>query len=358
MAVGPAYRMNGTLDPTFAANLSNVPGVARITHVQTVYAETPYASASVVAVDPTTYFAVTRPESFYFLNPGADLAPGILAANGSVLVTQAYQNAAAIEIGDRITLTTTIYPNGTPTSVSVSVNVGGIVRMLPGTGSGLYGPLGAAPSAVYASAATLKPLLDASTSGPGYYFGGDRYLVALAAGADWHVVKQSVLDLGSSSVDVYQEDLEQLSSNPLTGSFLGFVRMEIAFIVVILTAGLGLIIYAASLERDVEFAGIMARGASGWQAAALLMGEAFSILLIGLVIGVGVGLATGLLSMSFTTQSFGNGVEPAVPMLFVLPWDGFLLIVVTPVVMLGTVLLVSWRIAHMNIARVLKMRGG
>jgi len=358
MAVGPAYTMNGTLDSNFAANLSNVPGVAHVTRVETLMATTPYASASIVAVDPSTYFTVTRPESFYFLDPGADAAPGILATKDSVLITQAYQNAAALEIGDRITLMATVYGNGTPTSVSLPVVVGGIVRMLPGTGSGFYGPFGAAPSAAYASNATLRPMLEALSSSPGYLFGYHRYLVALAAGADWHVVKQSILDLGSSSVDVYQEDLEQLNSNPLMGSFLGFVRMEIAFIVVILTAGLGLIIYAASLERDVEFAGIMARGASGWQAAALLMGEAFSILVIGLLIGLGVGLVTGLLYISFSTPSFGAGVEPAVPMLFVLPPDGLLLLLLTPVAMLGTALLVSWRIAHMNIARVLKMRGG
>ena len=358
MAVGPAYTVNGTMDPSFAVNLSKVSGVAHITHVETVMATTPYMSASIVAVDPSTYFAVTRPESFYFLDPGADAAADILATNGSVLVTQAYQNAAALEIGDRITLTATIYANSTPTSVSVPVVIGGIVRMLPGTELSFYGPFGGAPSAVYASNSTVKPILDAFAYGPGYYYGGDRYLVALAAGADWRVVKQSILGLRASSVDVYQEDLEQLNSNPLMGSFLGFVKMEIAFIVVILTAGLGLIIYAASLERDVEFAGIMARGASGWQAAALLMGEAFSILLVGLLIGLGVGLATGLLYISFSTTSFGAGVEPAVPMLFVLPPDGLLLLLLTPVAMLGTALLVSWRIAHMNIARVLKMRGG
>jgi len=358
MAVGPAYTTNGTVDPSFAANLSQVPGVAQVTHVEGVRADTPYAPADLVAMDPSTYFTVTRPESFYFLDPGADAAPNILATNGSVLVTQAYQKAAALEIGDRVTLTAVVYGNGTPTSVSIPVVVGGIVRMLPGTEMGFYGPFGGAPSAVYASNVTLKPILAVLSSSPGYYSGSHRYLLALAPGADWHVVKQSIRDLGASSVDVYQEDLERLNSNPFTGSFLGFVRMEIAFIVVILTAGLGLIIYAASLERDVEFAGIIARGASGWQAAALLIGEASSILIIGLIIGLGVGLATGLLYISFSSVPFGTGVEPAVPMLFVLPLDGLLLLLLTPVAMLGTVLLVSLRIARMNIARVLKMRGG
>jgi hypothetical protein len=42
------------------------------------------------------------------------------------------------------------------------------------------------------------------------------------------------------------------------------MELEMAFMVVILTAGIGLILYAASLEREVELASIRARGASGW----------------------------------------------------------------------------------------------
>lgn len=356
------YSINATAAPGFAANLSAVSGIGRVSEVlglpATVSPAMPYGSPSVWALDPATYFSVSQPASFFYENPAsAQAVQQILATPGLVLITGQFAKDDFLQIGDTLILSVTSYANYTPQTYSVTATVGGIVRFLPGTYNGFLYSSGPAPDAVYGSDATFAKLAQAlANSGVGYY-GNTRFLASLQPGADWKTVKTNVQALGPADVEVYAEQVALITSNAFFGSFLGFVQMEVAFIVVILTAGLALIIYAASLERTVEFAGITARGSSGWQTAGLLVGEATSIMMIGVVMGFGVGLLTGYLYTSFTAAGITSS-EPIIPTLFVFPLDGLLLLVLAPIAMLGTTLLVAWRIARMNVARVLKMRGG
>ncbi len=362
MSVSIPFTSNGSADLGFPSNLSKVSGVAAIAHVLPlnvlVSPGVMYGSASVFSLDPTTYFSVAQPAPYFFEDPASEAgAQAVLATPGQVLITGQFARDAALQVGDSLYLSATTYPNGTPQTVSLTATIGGIVRFLPGTYNGFFYGSATAPDEVYGSNQTFAKLI-AATEGAGFYYSSsDRFLVSLQPGADWKTVKADVLALGSADVLVYQEQLDQINNNAFTGSFLGFIRMEIAFIVVILTAGLGLIIYAASLERTVEFAGITARGSSGWQTAGLLVGEAFVIMLLGVLMGLVVGLITGYLSVSITTPSF-TGAEPIVPNLFVFPLEALLLVILAPAAMLGTTILVAWRIAKMNVARVLKMRGG
>src|SRR5437870_3431200 len=148
------------------------------------------------------------------------------------------------------------------------------------------------------------------------------------------------------------------NASPFVRALSGFIGMEIAFVVLILTAGVGLILYAASLERDVEFAGIIARGSSGWQTAELLVGEAFVIILVGLTIGVGVGLGTAFFATNWLATGPAGVPTSPVPYFFVFPWTALLLVLGAPAAMLLAALLVSVRTAHINLAKVLKLRGG
>lgn len=363
LSAAPPYLANASADVVFGANLGAVSGIAGVTRVLPVYAQvspratfdTPY----VYAIDPSSYFAVSQPASFYFETPGKEAAAQrLLATDGQVLVTGQFARDAALQVSDPLVLSSTTLPNGSSGSISVTVHVGGIVRFLPGTYNGYFFGSGPnAPEEVYGSYSTLGKLVDAQeTSGLGY-FGQDRFLAALQPKADWKAAKAEILALGSTNVEVYQELLPQLGDAASSSSFLGFIRTEVAFIVVILTAGLALIIYAASLDRTVEFADIIARGSSGWQTAGLLVGEAFSIILIGVVVGLAVGLVSGYLSVSLTYGGVSVN-EPIIPNLFVFPLDGLLLLILAPVAMLGTTVVVAWRIARMNLARALKMRGG
>ncbi|MEK6911434.1 MAG: ABC transporter permease, partial [Candidatus Thermoplasmatota archaeon] len=259
-----------------------------------------------------------------------------------------YFDQAFLEIGDRLILTSWAYDevNQSGTETLVNVTVAGVVKGLPGTG---YGP----QSLVFGSFETLE-MLRPPAADP-FRILNTRFLMALRPGEDWTAVKNAVLAMGATHVVVFQEQKVLELENPFQRAFIGFISMEIAFILVILTAGLGLILAAATLERDVEFAAITARGSSGWQTASLLVGEAFSIMLIGLLVGAGVGLGSAFATLSLISSLGSTGV---VPLLFELSPQVFLLLAVAPATMLLAAALVSWRIARMNVARVLKLRGG
>jgi len=272
-----------------------------------------------------------------------------------VLVSEYYASSFGLLVGDRVTLFANVYVNGTYRGiVQDNVTIGGVVNRLPGMGYYGYGP---GQFAMYGSVGTLSAFLDPNGS---HYFGTtDRYLVDLSPGADWRAVKAAAFQVRSvSSVTVAQEQVEAQTSNPFARAVYGFITMEIAFIVVILTAGVGLILYAASLERDVEFAAMIARGSSGWQTAKLLVGEAFVIMLVGLTIGVGVGTGTAFIATQWLATGPGGGLTSAVPYFFVFPWEAVLLVVVSPLAMLLSAFLVSARTARINVAQVLKLRGG
>jgi len=233
-------------------------------------------------------------------------------------------------------------------SEPVNPVIGGTVRGLPGTskvGSGV--PLG-----IYGSYETLKSLVDTRGAGSPDPI---RYLVALRTGADWHAAKEGIRGLGASSIRVAAEEVEQLRSVPLFRAFFGFMELEMAFMVVILTAGLGLILYAATLEREVELAAIRSRGASGWQTAGLLIGEASSIMIVGLLVGAGVGVLSAYLA---TTMGASGSGESLVPLFVIVPVASLLLLAAAPVAMIITSFFVSLRVVRMDVGRVLKLRGG
>ncbi len=334
-------------DPGFAASVRALPEVDGLTLVRRVYAvpADPLPYGDLFALEPGTYLSITKPEPWYFRDFDSAAVQQVLASPGQVLVTEAYLASAYLAVGDVLTLRRNIHnENGSLEKVVVNSRIGGTVRGLPGTSAVESG----VPLAIYGSYDTLGPLIDQNID-------PQRYLVDLRAGADWRTAEEGIRRLGASGIRVAEEEVEQLRSVPLFRAFFGFMELELAFMVVILTAGLGLILYAATLEREVELAAIRARGASGWQTASLLIGEASSILLVGLVIGAGIGVLTAYLS---TTLGVSDAGESLVPRFLVVPVASLLLLAAAPIAMLITSFLVSLRVARMDIGRVLKLRGG
>jgi putative ABC transport system permease protein len=332
-------------DATFGTNLSQLSGVVGTTRVLDLGGAHPnYGYATVYALDPATYFAVTNPEAWYFVDGKAEAAREVLETPGRVLVAETYLRQESLEIGDRIRLDGYVW-NGTEYFQAVAnVTIGGTVRSLPGIGASM---------SIYGSHATLEAFIDQPT----FRSGQSRYLVDLAPDADWLAVKEAILELGPIGVQVTEERIQQLRSDPVFRAIFGFMQLEIAFMVVILTAGLGLILFAATLERDVELAAIRARGASGWQTAGLLVGEAASIMLIGLIIGAGIGTLTAYIATSLSSGAVVGG-ESLIPVIFTFPLEALILLTLAPVAILATAFLVSIRVARMDVARVLKLRGG
>src|SRR5213594_865394 len=336
-------------DPGFSASVRALPEVEGLTVVQRVIVPPQFGSADLFALDPGTYLSIAKPEPWYFRDFDSGAVQQVLASPGQVLVTEAYLHTAFLTVGDVLTLKRDVR-NATGQLVTVVINsrIGGTVRGLPGTSA--VGP--GVPLAIYGSYDTLGPLIDLARS---QNIDPQRYLIDLRAGADWRTAEEGIRSLGASGIRVAAEEVEHLRSVPLFRAFFGFMELEMAFMVVVLTAGLGLILYAATLEREVELASIRARGASGWQTAGLLVGEASSIMLVGLVIGAGIGVLAAYLS---TTLVASGGGESLVPLFLIVPATSLLLLAAAPIAMLIVSFLVSLRVARMDIGRVLKLRGG
>lgn len=341
-------------DEDLNSNLTAIPGVVAVSPVIAYRYVRPGFTfgASVWGLDPDSYFAVAQPESWFFSDGNPSGAHEILSTPGLVLVSQAYYDQAFLGVGDTLQLQTDVYDdNGTfVESIVVDVEVAGVVRSLPGMDFGYTG-------SVFASLETLAPF-QAVSGGP-FNRLESKYLIDLDPVADWRIVKAAVLeDPGVSFVTVAAEMIETASANPFTRALYQFISMETVFIGVILTAGVGLILYAASLERDVEFAAIIARGSSGWQTAKLLVGEACVIMLVGLVIGVSVGVGSAFFATQFLNLGPPGTPAPAVPFFFVFPLNAVLLVLLGPAAIVLSAIVVSARTARLNVAKVLKLRGG
>lgn len=347
-------------DGTFATNVSNLAGVAGVTEIAPVPARVPGAFVEIFALDPETYFETTKPAPWYFVEGDGNAARTVLMTDGRVLLSQQYAREAFLEKDDRLQLSFSVYDEVEERVATRQLNltVGGVVRGLPGTVFSAQ----SLPRALYGSFETFQEVLSQGIPQdiPELEFLPEisrKVLVDVETGADWRTLKEAILALGVGSVTVLEEERARQPGDSTRQAFLGFIRVEIAFSVVVLTVGLGLIVYASSLERKTEFASLTARGASGWQTGAILLGEGFSIMLIGVLVGVGIGLVTSYAA----TQTFLLGpdqTEPLVPHPFVFPLEGLLLIAVAALSMFLATLFVSWRIARIHVAKVLKLRGG
>jgi hypothetical protein len=198
---------------------------------------------------------VAQPEGWCFADGNPAHGHDVLATNGQVLVSQAFFDQAALEIGDRLRLSADRHDptNGTIIgTIAENVTVGGVVSFLPGVpnGAGIvipplpnniyYGPY---QWAVYAGLGTIQRFLDPAVENFGTV---NRYLVDLAPGTDWPALKAAAAAAGNvGSVEVTAEQVEAQNASPFVRAFAGFIGMEIAFIVVILTAGVGLIVGAS-----------------------------------------------------------------------------------------------------------------
>lgn len=343
-------------DVTFGSNLTQIAGVAGVTRTSSLWLDPVYCCAEVHAIEPDSFFTVTQPEAWYFDGISQDEAKEILGTPGMVLVSKGYFQRAFLEVGDSLVIGTTMYneTSGSYEDVRVTFIVGGVVRGLPGLDRWAY----TVPDSIYGSYASFDAFISIDDGQRDRFYAENRYFIDLEGDADWDGVKAAIVGLGGRDIQGYEEAVEESMASPGAAGILSFVGMEIAFVVIILTAGLGLILYAATLERDVEFAAISARGSRASQTAGLLVGEAVSIVIIGLAIGLGVGILAGYIGTQVFLIGPVSTLELFIPFPFVLPLETYWLIILTPGAMLLTAFLVAWRLSRMNLGKVLKMRGG
>ena len=299
-----------------------------------------YRAPSVV-MNSTDYLQTVEPSDFYFVDGGSQMLES-LSENGSVLVSKDFADQRGLQVGDTLPVVVASYAK----FIKLTLTVVGFVKGLPGF-----------PGVdAFIDRSTLSIIPYENQTGVFYNNGA---LIDVAA--DWsprEVASAAVMlyehDNLTSSTTILQDRLDDLKRDPSFASLAVFLYMEYALSIVIMTLGVGLLIFVAVHDRENELACIMARGSSGRQLRRILMGESMSLMMFGLVVGVCVGILTAFLFNSLS----GDELYAAVERKMVFTVVSFLILFSSIVALLAASLVATARAGKIRLAEVLRIRGG
>jgi len=152
---------------------------------------------------------------------------------------------------------------------------------------------------------------------------------------------------------VFQDRLNELYQGTTYRAFSDFLYTQYALALIIMSLGVGLIIFVAVNDREHELACVIARGCSKSQIRKMLMGESITIMSLGLIAGTSIGVLTAYL---FNTLWGSQTAVYNRTMIFsTVSW---LVLVVTISSLLIASLLATSRAGKVRLAEVLRTRGG
>jgi ABC-type antimicrobial peptide transport system permease subunit len=155
-------------------------------------------------------------------------------------------------------------------------------------------------------------------------------------------------------VTIMKDELAALEDDPAFGSLSDYLYMEYAMSIIIMSVGVGLIIFVAVTDREQELACIMARGSSGSQMRRILMGESITLMILGLSVGAIVGLISAFMFNTLTMPGSG-GVVPHRMLFTYVTWA---MVLVAAGSLVIAALLATARAGRIRLAEVLRIRGG
>ena len=333
--------------------LATLPGVessARYYQVE-LYFQIPWGAYGgwAAIINVTDYLETVRPSGFYFVDGGSEVLEE-LETNGTILLTESYARDYDLLVGDVLQTVASVatYVNGSwyYDQYSFDVIIVGLVKGLPGFTN----------HNVFIERQSLSFIPDENLTVGGYQNGA---FIDIEDGADPHDVAETAIDLYESAnlsciVTILEDRIDELYDDPTFASLAGFLYMEYALSIVIMTIGVGMLIFVAVHDREKELACIMARGSSGGQVRKILMGESMSLMALGLVVGASVGLLTAYL---FNTLS-GEQLYTTVERRMVFTYVSFSIVLASVVALLLASLIATARAGKIKLAEVLRIRGG
>jgi putative ABC transport system permease protein len=300
-------------------------------------------------LDPSAYAETVRPSDFYFVHSDSDMLER-LEENGTVILTKNFADSNYMIVGDSLSAHVVIstFTNGTQTidTWSFRVLVVGIVKALPGLSS----------SSIFIGIHSLDFIPEQNLTQQFFSAGA---FIDIGGGADAKVVAssaKSIFDEAGLTANAYimEDEIAALERDPAFGALADFLYLEYAMSIIIMSVGVGLIIFVAVTDREQELACIMARGSSGSQMRKILMGESLTLMAIGLIVGAIIGLLTSYL---FNTLSTTASFE-AVPRRMVFTYVTWIVVGVSIGSLLLASLLATARAGRVKLAEVLRVRGG
>ena len=333
--------------------LASLPGVEHASRFYQVemYFEIYWGAygAWAAVVNVTDYLDTVKPSGFYFVDGGSDMLEE-LRTNGTVLLTESYARDYDLLVGDVLPagIHTSFYRNGSwyYDDYRFEVLVVGLVKGLPGFTN----------HNVFIDRRSLTFISDENLT-VGTYSNGA--FIDIGEDADPHDVANSAVALYESaslscSATILEDRLDELNKDPTFASLAGFLYMEYALSIAIMTVGVGLLIFVAVHDREKELACIMARGSSGAQVRKILMGESMTLMALGLIVGAAVGLLTAYL---FNTLS-GEELYTVVERKMIFTYISFSIVLSSIIALLLASLFATARAGKIKLAEVLRIRGG
>jgi len=155
-------------------------------------------------------------------------------------------------------------------------------------------------------------------------------------------------------VEIAQERIDEVTSMPQFKGIRDFLYLEYALSLVMLTCGIGVVLFVTVWDRRQELACIMARGSSPEQMRRILMGESLSLMALGMVVGVSAGLLS-----AFLYNGLVYGVSSSeVPHETVVSWVSWTVVLSAVVSFVIASYLATFNLGKLKLAEILRIRGG
>ncbi len=343
------YARGGGMNLSKLDDLRSIQGVEHVALFADLYftSGVSYYGFSSVVTNVTDYASAVNPTDFYFVHSGKEVL-GDVAEKGSVLVNSQFADENSILVGDP--MYATLYTGGwngtSQKTYTIPLVVVGMAKGLPGLGSFNalldYRSLSAIPSNDLNSTMTsMGALIDASK-------GADT--AAIADSADSIFTQAGY----SPTVTTMEDGLAALKTDLGFASLSDYLYMEYAMSIIIMSVGVGLIIFVAVTDREQELACIMARGSTSSQMRKILMGESFTLMTLGITVGAIVGLLSAFLYNTLTLPGSG-GVVPHRMLFGLVSWA---MIAVAGLSLVLAALMATARAGKIRLSEVLRIRGG
>lgn len=308
-----------------------------------------FGGPNTAVLNASEYLDSVDPSNAYFIGHGHGVMDD-LEENGTCLLSEEYAKHRAIIEGDVLSFTLQLYrdQNGTYgyDFYTVRVSVIGFVKALPGLDNG----------EMFIDSGTLDFIPFRNLTAQGTTWGA---FIKTSEGADPRdVADRATSVLAAEGVhanaEVLQDRLDELETDPTFGALADFLYMEYALAIVIMSVGVGLIVFVAVNDREHELACIMARGSSSSQMRKILMGESITLMSLGLIVGLSVGILTAYL---FNTL-YGTESYSVVERHMVFTSVSWIVVIASVVSLLVASLLATVKAGRMKLAEVLRIRGG
>jgi len=344
---------------SFADNISAVEGVELLTPVVTLFTSN---FEGVIAFNSSVYYDIVEPEQYFFTEGDARQSIENLNTKGNVIINSKMAKDQYLNVGDEFD-TDIYYTYDFSEPESHTFSIIGIAKTLPGLGDMSL------PYVFFPQIYTDLDNLNLTAVSNGSF--SLKFLVKVDDGYDSSLVADQISDMYPSDImfiQVLKEELEEFQEDPIVGALYNFLVIIYFFVILILAIGLGLVVYVATVERENELAGFIARGASTKQVGSLLFGEGVTIMLVGVLIGVFTGLVAAYMFnelFSFTIGSSPGGMyipyltpEVAIERVFVVSWLTFALIFITILSLLIAGFIATLKARRIKVAKVLRERSG